>query len=109
MERRVLTLEHLQYLGQFLALDRILRLNGHRNNGLRKLDRGQFDHISCIAKRVASDRVTRANAAGDIAALKRFDLALPFAFRCMDLPELGNVFLLVAVRVVHSRIRFQLT
>ena len=102
VEGWILTLEHVEDFGEFLAFGGVFRLDRHGDNRLGELDRWQLDHLSGIAERIAGDRIARSDRASDIAAFEGIDLALSVPFRGVDLPELSDIFFFVAIGVIDS-------
>ena len=85
-ERRVLLAQHVERFAQLLAVVRALRLDGHRDDRLGKLDRLQQDRLAGVAQRVAGDRVAQADDADDVAGLGRLELLvlLRLAWMCQS-------------------------
>ena len=66
-ERGILLAQHGQRFAELLAVVGALRLDGHRDDRLGKLDRRQQDRLARVAQRVARDRVAQADHADDVA------------------------------------------
>jgi hypothetical protein len=66
-ERWILLAQHGERFAQLFAVVRTLRLDRHRDNRFRKLDRRQQNRLPRVAQRVAGDRVAQADDAHDVA------------------------------------------
>ena len=102
LQRRVLPLEHVERVLQLLPLGARFRLDGHRDDRLRELDRLEQDRLAGVADRVAGDRLPHADDADDVAGLDAVDLL--FLLGGVNVPELGDVFLDVLAGIEHAAV-----
>ena len=107
VEGRILTFEHLQDVRELLSFGGVLRFNGHRQHGVGELNTGKFDRMLRIAQRVAGDRISRSDGSHDVPCPDFRDLAILFPAGGVDLPQLSDILLLVALRVVDSGVGFE--
>ena len=103
-EGRVLPLHHLQHVGQLLALQRGLRLDGHRDDGFGEGDRLEQDRVLGRAERVAGDRMAQTDDADDVSGRNRLDLGAAVG---LDAPQLRHVLLLLLAGVVDAAVGLQ--